>query len=55
MFETDEWKVAFIRNKKPVPQKVPELNTVIRLIAQRWAWQGDGSAPEEGSAAADRA
>ncbi len=35
VFEPDEWKAAFILNKKPVPQKVPPLNTVIRLIAQR--------------------
>ena len=45
LFETDEWKAAFILNKKPVPQKVPELNTVIRLIAQRGGFlarKGDG-------------
>lgn len=45
VFETDEWKAAFILNKKPVPQKVPELNTVIRLIAQRGGFlarKGDG-------------
>jgi hypothetical protein len=35
VFEPDGWMAAFILNKKPVPQKVPQLNTVIRLIAQR--------------------
>ena len=45
LFETDEWKAAFILNKKPVPREVPELNTVIRLIAQRGGFlgrKGDG-------------
>jgi hypothetical protein len=45
VFEPDEWKAAFILNKKPVPQKVPPLNTVIRLIAQRGGFlarKGDG-------------
>jgi hypothetical protein len=45
VFETDEWKAAFILNKKPVPKQVPELNTVIRLIAQRGGFlgrKGDG-------------
>ena len=40
VFEPEEWKAAFILNKKPVPQKVPPLNTVIRLIAQRGGAQG---------------
>ena len=45
VFESDEWKAAFILNKKPVPKQVPELNTVIRLIAQRGGFlarKGDG-------------
>lgn len=45
VFETDEWKAAFILNKKPAPQTVPELNTVVRLIAQRGGFlarKGDG-------------
>lgn len=45
MFETDEWKAAFILNKKAVPKQVPTLNTVVRLIAQRGgflACKGDG-------------
>ena len=45
VFETDEWKAAFILNAKPVPTKVPELNTVVRLIAQRGGFlvrKGDG-------------
>ena len=35
LFEPDEWRAAFILNKKPVPKQVPKLNTVVRLIAQR--------------------
>ena len=35
LFEADEWRAAFILNKKPVPKTVPPLNTVLRLIAQR--------------------
>lgn len=45
VFEADEWKAAFILNKKPVPKKMPEINTVIRLIAQRGGFlarKGDG-------------
>jgi hypothetical protein len=35
LFEADEWRAAFILNKKPIPKAVPPLNTVLRLIAQR--------------------
>lgn len=45
LFETDEWKAAFILNKKVVPKEVPKLNTVIRLIAQLGGFlarKGDG-------------
>ena len=35
VFEPDEWRAAFILNKKPVPKTVPPLNTVLRLVAQR--------------------
>ncbi|MBS0353420.1 MAG: IS4 family transposase [Proteobacteria bacterium] len=35
VFEADEWRAAFILNKKPIPKTVPALNTVLRLIAQR--------------------
>ena len=34
LFEADEWRAAFILNKKKVPKTVPTANTVIRLIAQ---------------------
>lgn len=40
LFETDEWRAAFILNKKPVPKQVPTLNTVVRLIAQRGGFLG---------------
>ena len=33
LFEPDEWRAAFILNKKPVPKQTPTLNTVVRLIA----------------------
>ena len=35
LFEPDEWRAACILNKKPVLKKMPTLNTVVRLIAQR--------------------
>jgi hypothetical protein len=45
LFEPDEWRAAFILNKKPVPKTMPTLNTVVRLIAQRGGFlgrKGDG-------------
>jgi len=45
VFEPDEWRAAFILNKKPVPRKMPGLNEVIRLIARRGGFlgrKGDG-------------
>jgi hypothetical protein len=45
LFEPDEWRAAFILNKKPVPKTTPSLNTVVRLIAQRGGFlarKGDG-------------
>ena len=45
VFEPDEWRAAFILNKKPVPKDTPKLNTVVRLIAQRGGFlgrKGDG-------------
>jgi hypothetical protein len=40
LFEPEEWRAAFILNKKPVPKQVPALNTVVRLIAQRGGLSG---------------
>lgn len=40
IFETDEWRAAFILNKRPVPKTTPGLNAVIRLIAQRGGFLG---------------
>jgi Transposase Tn5 dimerisation domain/Transposase DNA-binding len=40
LFESDEWRAAFILNKKPVPRQVPALNTVVRLIARRGGFLG---------------
>ena len=34
MFEPDEWKAAFILNKKRPPHQAPTLNEVVRLVAQ---------------------
>jgi hypothetical protein len=45
LFEADEWRAAFILNKKPPPKAVPMANTVIRLIAQLGGFlgrKGDG-------------
>ena len=45
LFESDEWRAAFILNKKPIPKTMPTLNQVIRLIAQRGGFlgrKGDG-------------
>jgi hypothetical protein len=45
VFEPDEWRAAFILNKKPVPKKMPTLKEEIRLIAQRGGFlgrKGDG-------------
>ena len=33
--ELDEWRAAYILNKKPIPKKMPGLNEVIRLIVPR--------------------
>lgn len=45
LFEADEWRAAFILNKKPPPKAVPTANTVIRLIAKLGGFlgrKGDG-------------
>jgi hypothetical protein len=45
LFEADEWRAAFILNKKPPPKALPTANTVIRLIAQLGGFlgrKGDG-------------
>jgi len=45
VFEPDEWRAAFILNKKPIPKKMPGINEVIRLIARRGGFlarKGDG-------------
>ena len=45
LFERDEWRAAFILNKKKLPQKPPRLNEVITLIAMLGGFlarKGDG-------------
>ena len=34
LFEADEWRAAYVLNKKKPPPITPPLNTVVRLIAQ---------------------
>jgi hypothetical protein len=45
LFDRDEWKAAFILNKKPVPKTPPRLNAVVRLVAKLGGFlarKGDG-------------
>ncbi|SAL07195.1 hypothetical protein AWB78_08467 [Caballeronia calidae] len=45
LFEPDEWKAAFILNKKTPPDKPPQLNEVVRLFARLGGFlarKGDG-------------
>ena len=45
LFEPDEWKAAFILNKKAPPDKPPRLNEVVRLVAMLGGFlarKGDG-------------
>ena len=45
VFEPDEWRAAYILNKKPIPKKMPGLNEVIGQIARRGGFlgrKGDG-------------
>ena len=49
LFEADEWRAAFILNKKKVPKAVPTANTVIRLIAQLGGFLGRKSDGEPGA------
>ena len=44
-FERDEWEAAYILKGKPVPEKVPPLNEVVRLVAASGGFlmrKGDG-------------
>ena len=34
MFEPDEWKEAYILNKRKLPDKQPALDEVVRLAAR---------------------
>jgi hypothetical protein len=49
LFEDDEWRAAFILNKKAALKTVPALNTVIRLIAQLGGFLGRKSDGEPGA------
>lgn len=45
LLEVDEWKAAYVLNKKPVPKETPPLREVIRLIARLGGFlgrKGDG-------------
>ena len=49
VFEPDEWRAAYILNKKPIPKKMPGLNKVIRLIARRGEFMGHKGDGEPGA------
>ena len=49
VFEPDEWRAAFILNKKPMPKKMPWLNEVIRLIVRRGGFLGRKGDGEHGA------
>ena len=51
LFEPDEWRAAFVLNKKPLPAQVPTLNTVVRLIARRGGFLGRKGDGEPGAKA----
>jgi hypothetical protein len=45
LFERDEWRAAFILNKKKPPKSSPRLNEVVRLVAMLGGFlarKGDG-------------
>jgi len=45
LFEEQEWRTAYLLNKKKPPKSVPPLNTVVRLVAQPGGFlarKGDG-------------
>jgi hypothetical protein len=45
LFERDEWRAAFILNKKKPPKHSPRLNEVVRLVAMLGGFlarKGDG-------------
>jgi len=45
MFESDEWRAAFILNKQSPPDKAPRLNEVVWLVAKLGGFlarKGDG-------------
>jgi len=45
LFEQQEWRTAYLLNKKKPPKSVPPLNTVVRLVAQLGGFlarKGDG-------------
>lgn len=49
VFEADEWRAAFIVNKRPISKAVPPLGTVLRLIAQRGGFLARRHAGEPGA------
>lgn len=45
LFETEEWKAAYVLNKRKLPKGVPPLNAAVRLVAQLGGFlcrKGDG-------------
>ena len=45
LFDREEWQTAYILMKRPIPEKPPRLNEVIRLVAMVGGFlgrKGDG-------------
>jgi len=49
LFEEQEWRTAYVLNKKQPPKTVPPLNTVVRLIAQLGGFLGRKADGEPGA------
>jgi len=45
VFETEKWQAAYVLNYKPIPEKVPTINEVVRHVARLGGFlarRGDG-------------
>jgi hypothetical protein len=49
VFEPDEWRAAYVLAKKKPPAKPPELNEVVRLVAQAGGFLGRKGDSEPGA------
>jgi len=48
LFDPDEWRAAYVMNKKKLPKKPPSLNEVLRLVAMLGGFLGRKSDGEPG-------